>query len=163
MRDQGVPGIEPTSTPTPMVAGRLWHGGRSIDEGWVRATGVTAVVDLSDVDSHPPVSATSGPLGGTTRLVRLAVPLDADTLPDPGLLLRLAALVTGLMEDGHRVLVHCTSGRNRSGLIVALVVREVVGLSGAEAVTFVRARRPGALTHPAFVAWLRQLPAPDLA
>lgn len=152
-----LPGVEPADPPTEMIPGRLWHGGCPVDYDEVRATGLTAVVDLSDADTHPPVGATDG-------LLYLKVPLvDAGELPDAGLLLRLAALVAGLLEDGHRVLVHCTFGRNRSGLLVSLVVREVVGLSGADAVAYVQARRRGTVNNETFAAWLRGLPAPDLA
>lgn len=151
-----LPGVAPADPPTEMVPGRLWHGGVPVDYDWVRATGLTVVVDLSDADTYPPVGATEG-------LLYLKVPLvDAGDLPDEGLVLRLADLVAGLLRDGHRALVHCTFGRNRSGLLVSLVVREVLGLSGADAVAHVQARRRDTVNNETFAAWLRGLPAPDL-
>lgn len=59
------------------------------------------------------------------------------------------------------ILVHCVAGKNRSGLVAALVVRLVNGCTGADAVTWVRTRRPGALTNPVMERWLCALPAPD--
>lgn len=152
-----LPGVEPADPPTEMVEGRLWHGGCPVDYDWVRATGLTAVVDLADADTYPPVGETEG-------LLYLKCPLvDEGALPDEGLVLRLASLVAGLVEDGHRVLVHCTFGRNRSGLLVSLVVRELLGLSGAEAVAYVQGRRRNTVNNETFAAWLRSLPAPELA
>lgn len=78
-------------------------------------------------DAYPPAAEVEG-------LTYLKCPLvDGGDLPDPALTLRLAALVAGLVEEGHRALVHCTFGRNRSGLVAALIVRELLGVSGEEA------------------------------
>jgi hypothetical protein len=149
-----LPGVEPADPPTELVPGRLWHGGCPVDFDWVRATGIDVVLDLADADAHPPAGDIEG-------LIYLKCPLvDEDALPEPGLTLRLAALVSGLVEDGHRALVHCTFGRNRSGLIATLVVRELLGLSGEEALTHVRRRRDRAANNETFACWLQSLPAP---
>jgi hypothetical protein len=149
-----LPGVRPADPPTEMLPGRLWHGGCPVDFDWVTETGIRAVIDIADADAHPPAGATDG-------LLYLKAPLvDGDDLPDPALTLRLATLVAGLVEDGTRVLVHCTFGRNRSGLVVSLIVREVLGLPGAEALAYVQARREGTVNNAAFAEWLRSLPAP---
>jgi protein-tyrosine phosphatase len=57
-------------------------------------------------------------------------------------------------------LVHCHQGKSRSGLFNALVTRQILGISGAEAVDLVRRKRPGALGNEVFTAYLRSLPAP---
>jgi len=77
------------------------------------------------------------------------------------LTLRLAALVAGLVRDGHQALVHCTFGRNRSGLVVTLVVRELLGLTGSDALAYVQGRRDRAANNDTFAEWLASLPAPD--
>lgn len=147
-------GVEPAEPPTELVPGRLWHGGCPVDFAWVRRIGIDVVLDLADPDAYPPAEEIEG-------LTYLKCPLvDGDELPEPGLTLRLAALVAGLARDGHRVLVHCTFGRNRSGLMAALVVRELLGISGAAALDHVRARRTDAVNNEGFAAWLRGLPAP---
>lgn len=149
-----LPGVRPADPPTEMLPGRLWHGGCPVDFDWVAATGIRAVIDIADADAHPPAGATDG-------LLYLKAPLvDGDDLPDPALTLRLATLVAGLLDDGYRVLVHCTFGRNRSGLIVSLVVREALGLTGAEALAHVQAHREGTVNNARFAEWLRSLPAP---
>ena len=149
-----LPGVRPADPPTEMLPGRLWHGGCPVDFDWVAATGIRAVIDIADADAHPPAGATDG-------LLYLKAPLvDGDDLPDPALTLRLATLVAGLLDDGYRVLVHCTFGRNRSGLLVSLVVREALGITGAEALAHVQRHREGTVNNAGFAEWLRSLPAP---
>jgi hypothetical protein len=149
-----LPGVAPSDPPTELVDGRLWHGGCPVDFGWVRRTGIDVVLDVADPDAFPPAQEIRG-------LAYLKCPLvDDERLPDPGLTLRLAGVVAGLVGEGHRALVHCTFGRNRSGLMAALVVRELLGISGADALGRVRQRRPGAANNETFARWLASLPAP---
>lgn len=149
-----LPGVRPADPPTELVPGRLWQGGCPVDYDWARAAGITAVLDLADPDTYPPAGATEG-------LVYLKTPLvDGADLPDPAVTVRLAELVAGLIEDGYRVLVHCTFGRNRSGLVASLVVRRLLGLTGAEAMTYVQRRREGTVNNEVFAGWLRSLPEP---
>jgi hypothetical protein len=150
-----LPGVEPADPPSELVPGRLWHGGCPVDFDWVRATGIDVVLDVADADAHPPEDAIEG-------LTYLKCPLvDGGAVPDPTLTLGLAALVARLVEEGHRALVHCTFGRNRSGLLVSLVVRRLLGLSGKDAVRYVQERRQGAVNNETFKAWLDSLPAPE--
>ena len=147
-------GVEPADAPTRMLP-RLWHGGCPVDFAWVRDTGIDTVIDLADPDAYPPAEDIEG-------LTYLKCPLvDAGDLPDPGLTLRLASLVAGLVRDGHTALVHCTFGRNRSGLMMSLVVRDLLGITGAEALAHVQQRREGTVNNTTFADWLRSLPAPD--
>ena len=147
-------GVDPADAPTEMLP-RLWHGGCPVDFAWVRDTGVDVLVDLADADTVPPPGDVEG-------LTYLKCPLvDADELPDPGLTLRLASLVAGLVRDGRTVLVHCTFGRNRSGLLVSLVVRDLLAVTGAEALAHVQQRRERAVNNTTFADWLRSLPRPS--
>jgi len=149
-----LPGVDPADPPTEMVPGKLWHGGCPVDFDWIRATGIDVVLDLADADAYPPAAEIEG-------LTYVKAPLvDGDAVPEPGVTLRLAALVAGLVGEGHRALVHCTFGRNRSGLVTALVVRELLGLAGAEALGYVQERRNRTVNNEAFARWLVSLPAP---
>jgi protein-tyrosine phosphatase len=71
---------------------------------------------------------------------------------------QVAGLVADLVEAGHRVLVHCVQGLNRSGIVVARALM-FLGYSAEEAVDLVRRRRGldegfGALGNERFVEWL---------
>ena len=68
--------------------------------------------------------------------------------------LRAARFAYQRWTAGDTVLVRCQAGMNRSGLVTALVL-VMAGLSPAQAVTLIRARRsPGALFNEHFVTWL---------
>jgi len=70
-----------------------------------------------------------------------------------------AELVARRVRGGERVLVTCAAGRNRSGLVSALALHMLTGISGAEAARIVKARRPNALTNRWFMAALFRVPA----
>jgi hypothetical protein len=152
-----LPGVTPADPPTVQVPGRVWHGGCPVDFEWVRRTGIDLIVDLADADSVAPAADVDG-------LTYLKCPLvDGSELPSPTLTLGLAELVADLVRDGRRALIHCTFGRNRSGLLATLVVRDLLGLSGADALAHVQAHREGTVNNEDFARWLRSLPAPAAA
>lgn len=62
--------------------------------------------------------------------------------------------VRSLLRSGLTVLLHCNAGRNRSGLIAALVLRDSLACSGYEALDFVRECRPRAVANPAFERYI---------
>jgi protein-tyrosine phosphatase len=59
---------------------------------------------------------------------------------------------------GHRTLVTCAQGRNRSGLVAGIALYELSGWSGEQCVQHIQARRRDALTNDDFVAALYGLP-----
>lgn len=70
----------------------------------------------------------------------------------------LAAKVVAQLSMGRGVLVHCHAGRNRSGLVNALVLRSLTGRSGLYCMQCVQMARPRALANPHFAAYLESLP-----
>ena len=60
--------------------------------------------------------------------------------------------------DGRRVLITCMQGRNRSGLVMALALRRIFGMSGTEARKLVQRKRERALANPFFARSLDTLP-----
>jgi len=76
---------------------------------------------------------------------------------DPKVVLIIAHEATELIRHGHVVLVHCHAGRNRSGLVSALIAREYLGISGAAAMELVRTRRPRAIDNQYFEDFLKEL------
>lgn len=71
--------------------------------------------------------------------------------------------LAGYVSRGTSVLSSCRAGRNRSGLVSALVLMKLAGKSPAEAVEIVRSSRKApdgmALTNPLFVKILHSLRA----
>lgn len=81
---------------------------------------------------------------------------DGELFPDR--LRTLASFIADMIDDGETVLVHCAAGVNRSGLVTALVVRELTGCSGLSARIQVQTMRPGALINRAYTKYLDDLP-----
>jgi protein-tyrosine phosphatase len=73
----------------------------------------------------------------------------------------LAVFIASLVTSGRRVLVHCTEGLNRSGVVVARALM-AMGLTASDAIELVRRQRgPSvdgflALGNDAFVDWLHR-------
>ena len=138
--------------PVEVLPGLWWSG---LPDDWEALRDqVDAVIDLADPGPGP----SAEDLGVITYV---KAPLeDGETLPEPVLLDHLVGLVVDLAREGRRVLVHCTFGKNRSGLVMALVVREVLGCDGPTALARVRAVRDNAVNNDAFSEWVSALPAP---
>ena len=75
----------------------------------------------------------------------------------PRVLEFFASDLAQVIRNGKAVIVQCRAGRNRSGLLAALIVREVTGCSGAEALEHVQRTRPNALANDYFCMYLRSL------
>lgn len=76
-------------------------------------------------------------------------------------LLEIAAYAAEWIEDGYAVLSHCHGGRNRAGLMNALIVRELNGWTGKEAMDYVIEVRPNAIATIPFQEFLKSLGEPD--
>jgi hypothetical protein len=132
-------------------AGRLFMGGHDVRSQSPSACVVDAEFDLV-------VSLTRregyGPAPGVDHVVaRLAdAGLDATSAAR---VQELGRLVAQAVAQGQRVLVRCSGGLNRSGVVVAAAL-VVLGSTPDEAMREVRAARgPWALTNPGFVSYLR--------
>jgi len=62
------------------------------------------------------------------------------------------------IREGGCALVHCWGGRNRSGLVAALALMRLRGLTGAEAIEAVKQVRKGALANEYFKQYLMDRP-----
>ncbi|HEU4527846.1 MAG TPA: dual specificity protein phosphatase family protein [Actinomycetota bacterium] len=127
--------------------------GTRLESGSEYATlGVDVIVDLEDWEWAwaPPVP---------TGRIYMSFPIEDEDEVDPKVR-EVASFVAALVGSGRTVLVHCTEGLNRSGVVVARALM-MMGRSAEDAIGLVRERRgPSADGFPAlgndsFVAWLR--------
>jgi protein-tyrosine phosphatase len=82
-------------------------------------------------------------------------PFADSVVPDETLLImHTMAIVRHIKARAGAALVQCNAGRNRSGLLSALVVMSLREMTGKQAVAWVRDRRPNALANPDFVKYL---------
>ncbi len=145
---------EQFAVPTVILDGSLWISGCPIDSGWLRRERIDLVVDVAD----PQLRLEPDALG---RIVYCKEALiDAAELPPSAILGRLVEDVVAAVRAGRRVLVACAGGRNRSGLVIGLAVRELLGCSGAQALNWVQSRRENALNNVTFATHLASLPPP---
>jgi protein-tyrosine phosphatase len=86
-------------------------------------------------------------------------PIFDEDLPNLDKLNAVADLAAQLIRTGHRVLSHCGMGFNRSALVAGLTLLRL-GVSGEEAVSRLRACRPGALFNDCFAAHLASQATP---
>ena len=129
----------------------LFQGGHD-----VRSQSRTACVVGDEFDLV--VSMTTREGYGPAEGVEHHVARMADAGVDAGIAARvdeLAGVVAGAVRAGRRVLVRCSGGLNRSGLVVASALVRL-GHGPDEAIALVRqSRGPWALTNAAFVTHLR--------
>jgi protein-tyrosine phosphatase len=121
-------------------------------EDWdaVRRLLINVVVDMDGgVDAGLPE--------GPDAIFYVYHPILDEDLPNLGKIEALGRLVADLVSAGHRVLVHCRMGFNRSVLVIATALT-YMGLSGREVVADLRRRRPGALFNEVFAAYVEALP-----
>jgi protein-tyrosine phosphatase len=116
--------------------------------------GVTHAITLAPLAPEPYLGN-----GWSGRYTHLPIP-DGVRLHEATqrVLLALADTLAAAIDDGGVVLTMCAAGRNRSGLMSALVVRSYLGIPGAAALEIVRLRRPRAVANDVFADWLRSLP-----
>ena len=69
---------------------------------------------------------------------------------------RIADIVTPLIQKGTVVLSHCYGGRNRSGLLNAIIVMRLFHCDGEAAYRYIRYCRPNSLVNERFANWLKE-------
>lgn len=135
----------------------LVQGSRPPPGDWLRRIGCSAVAFCA-VEYQPDRVYYPG-------LVILRAHLDDDGTPmteaEWQAAKRVSQVVAELVRSGRKVYVSCHMGLNRSGLVSALTIHRLVGMSGRRASLLVQERRPGALSNAYFRAALDSIPRRD--
>lgn len=133
---------------------RLWIGPVPPPGGTLRRAGFDAVVLCAEEHQfhptyYPDVQIVHAPLDDSGPPI---------TTEEKAIALEASERTAALYKSGAKIAVTCHMGINRSGLVSALTLRRLLGLSGADARRMVQRLRPGTLTNKSFVAWLNELP-----
>ncbi len=132
-------------------AQRLFVSPRIDDWTGIEQHSITVVVDLERaIDAGVPC--------GNGTLLYLYYPFEDESIPDAAIVDPLSAFLAELYRTGHRVLIHCSMGLNRSPLVAGAVLHRL-GWSGQEVVARLCERRPGALFNEHYRAYLERLGA----
>jgi protein-tyrosine phosphatase len=89
------------------------------------------------------------------RIVCVRWPIEDGPIVDRAMLQALALFGAEAIEAKAAVVAMCNMGRNRSGLLAAMIAARLRGLTGAEAMALVRSRNPEAIANPWFEEFLR--------
>ena len=126
---------------------RLWQGSAPDPGATVRRDGFRALV-LAAEEYQPPSVAFPG-------VSVMHAPLDDHydplTAAEWERIIRAASFVSYHVSHGHRTLVTCQAGLNRSGIITALAICFLTDATGRQAIQRVQQRRPDALRNENFV------------
>jgi protein-tyrosine phosphatase len=82
------------------------------------------------------------------------LPMPNYGIPSNGQLAAVLKQAKGRVSDGHNILIHCSAGLGRTALFAALLARDVLELSGEEAINWLGLHKPDALLTPAQIAMI---------
>ena len=90
------------------------------------------------------------------RITVLSLPIVNYGVPSNG---RLADVLLQAREhaaQGHNIAIHCSAGLGRTALIAALLAKDILCLSGTEAIEWLGRHQPGALLTPAQIMMIME-------
>ena len=154
-------GLFGSGPPTKIVNG-LYQSGYPMNTMALKAAGFDAIV-LAAMELQPESRDDLAVFPDGVIVYCAPIDDDYDNGPSPlevETVNRAVRFVVGQLAVGKTVLVTCAMGRNRSGLINALVLTQILRISGLGAAAVVRKARANALTNPSFCRYLDQVEAP---
>ena len=107
---------------------------------WALRQGVAAVLSLTE-KLPKPVRLVAGPVPVLHLPMRNRMPAP------PSELAAAVGFMARQLADGRPVLVHCLSGRGRTGMVLAAYLVRFKGYGAPEAIEEVRRQRPGSLKN----------------
>jgi protein-tyrosine phosphatase len=141
---------------------RLYIGSAPPAGTELRARGFTSLVLCAKTREYEKYAGYSPTAASFPGLFVWHVPLDDGEISDVDLARAhdAANAVAHAHALGHRVLVTCWMGRNRSGLVLGLALRCRLGMTGRRARELIQACRHEALTNEDFAEYLDSLGPP---
>ncbi len=139
-----------------IIPGSLYQRGRF--DKWPKKRKLLELEELGITVVANMIRIPDEDIAGPDGVEYYMLPIPDGKIKDPDMLNRLADRLLQRILGGKKVLIHCNAGRNRSGLVSALVVRRYYKISGQEALNYVRGKRPQAIANPHFEAYLEELP-----
>lgn len=125
-----------------------WHRDLGVDLDAIRAWGASTVITLITQKEFSLLGVDSlGEEVMRRQMTWLHLPIVDVSIPDRKFEAQWATVANGLhkeLHSGKNVLVHCRGGLGRAGTIAARLLVEL-GCSPADAISKVRAARPGAI------------------
>jgi protein-tyrosine phosphatase len=84
----------------------------------------------------------------------LHLPIPDGGVPSRESLTRLVAAIIQYAQSGGHTVIHCYAGLGRTGLVLAAIAKRLLGMSGKDAIAWVRCYIPRAVETPAQQALL---------
>jgi len=137
------------------IAPKLYQGSHPYSVGELHRARIHTLV-LCAAELQPDESALPGIEVLRCPYIDVDAPMGLSTLR---MVEQTATAVAARVRKQERTLVTCAAGLNRSGLVVALALTKLYGISGSDALLWVRRAREGALFNESFVAILQAMPA----
>jgi len=123
----------------------------------LRQAGANAVISMTPSEELAKLEVSDLPEAVARAGMRwFELPIEDDAAPGPEFeqaWLAYREAVMSLVSRGSGIAIHCRGGSGRTGLMAAVILREM-GMDGTRADTLVKGLRPNALTLPAHTSYL---------
>ena len=136
-----------------------WSRDLDLDLLAIRDWGATVIVNLMEDHEMAEFGVTDTPSRIPSGIEYLCMPIPDFGVPGPGWEAQWDGRGPGLharLAAGEAILLHCKGGLGRTGMVAARLLVES-GLSPDEAITAVRAARPGTIETAEQEAYVRKL------
>ena len=138
---------------SPLPFGLYDQGGTLLRE--LKAVDVSAVVLLAEIEECR--EKTGRDLLAVYReegLTVVPLPTPNYGIPSNSQLADVLKQARARASDGHNILIHCSAGLGRTALFAALMAKDVLRLSGREAIEWLGRHKPDALLTPSQIAMI---------
>lgn len=135
-----------------MIPGRIYASGTIKHQDWdiINQKNINAIVNLRVIPDLIPIESFN-------RITMLWAPLSPLVQPSIDWLLQLVHQIDHLYDLGYRILIHCTLGVHRTGLVVTAFYMYKFKLRRDDALQMAKKRRPELHPTSHYLALLKEL------